>query len=407
MDKSEKIMWGIVLVVAVIWGMMYLNIIPSLFTIGAGSTAISGSCSSVSIDATYTAVAGECYVYTLNNQDTVLKVTSMQTVTNSAGDSTCRIEVGSPSSKADCLNGKVYIAAGVKTDYCSSNADCSGTICANHVCTSRPVNTCNTVGAKQCVDSGSYQECQSNNLWSGGLPCSQGFSCSSGNCVAQCTEADWTSIDGACQSSNTLTRSWNKLTSCSGGVSHSTESIACTYVPNSVACTSYTYSDWSSCNSNNQQTRTVTSATPTGCIQTPVLTQTCTYVPACTDSNWQAVYGSCVNNQQTVSYNKVGSCSGTKASTTQSCVSNMTCTSFTYGQWSSCQTSNVRTRTAIGSPLTCTGGSPMTSESCVYSATNSTSTANQTPAALTFLDKYLWVIVGVVMLLIVAIMFRK
>jgi len=41
------------------------------------------------------------------------------------------------------------------------------------------------------------------------------------------------------------------------------------------ACT-YTYSDWSACESNDTQTRTVVSSSPEGCVGTPVLSQPCT-----------------------------------------------------------------------------------------------------------------------------------
>lgn len=43
-------------------------------------------------------------------------------------------------------------------------------------------------------------------------------------------------------------------------------------------CTSFTYSDWGECQSNNTQTRTVTASSPSGCTSgTPVLAQSCTY----------------------------------------------------------------------------------------------------------------------------------
>ena len=54
--------------------------------------------------------------------------------------------------------------------------------------------------------------------------------------------------------------------------------------PPTTSCT-YTYSDWSACQPNNTQTRTVISSSPAGCVGTPVLTQSCTYVPpTCTYS---------------------------------------------------------------------------------------------------------------------------
>ncbi len=46
------------------------------------------------------------------------------------------------------------------------------------------------------------------------------------------------------------------------------------------SCT-YTYSDWSACQPDNTQTRTVISSSPAGCVGTPVLSQSCTYAPTC------------------------------------------------------------------------------------------------------------------------------
>lgn len=48
--------------------------------------------------------------------------------------------------------------------------------------------------------------------------------------------------------------------------------------PAPVACT-YVYSDWSACQADNTQTKTVTSSSPAGCTGSPVLSQSCVYVP--------------------------------------------------------------------------------------------------------------------------------
>ena len=94
-----------------------------------------------------------------------------------------------------------------------------------------------------------------------------------------------------------------------------------------VACTSFTYSAWSACQSNNTQSRTVSSSSPTGCTGgSPVVTQSCTYVPPAN-----------------------------------------ACTSFTYSAWSACQSNNTQSRTvSSSSPTGCTGGSPVVTQSCNY-----------------------------------------
>ena len=48
----------------------------------------------------------------------------------------------------------------------------------------------------------------------------------------ECTEFNWTYSDEACQPANTLTRTWTKIGTCDGGVSHpATETLSCTYIP--------------------------------------------------------------------------------------------------------------------------------------------------------------------------------
>jgi len=98
-------------------------------------------------------------------------------------------------------------------------------------------------------------------------------------------------------------------------------------VPPVTACTSFTYSAWGACQSNNTRTRTQLTATPAGCTGgTPVLSQTCTYVPPVT-----------------------------------------ACTSFTYSAWGACQSNNTQTRTQLtATPAGCTGGTPVLSQSCTY-----------------------------------------
>ncbi len=48
---------------------------------------------------------------------------------------------------------------------------------------------------------------------------------------------------------------------------------------------------------------------------------------------------------------------------------NATCTSFTYSSWGTCQSNNTQTRTITSnSPASCTGGSPVTTQSCTYTS---------------------------------------
>ena len=70
-----------------------------------------------------------------------------------------------------------------------------------------------------------------------------------------------------------------------------------------ISCTEFGYSSWGTCQSNGTQTRTITTWSPQGCTGgTPVLSQSCTYVPPTTPdptcTQWQHLNEShvCVNN---------------------------------------------------------------------------------------------------------------
>jgi hypothetical protein len=91
------------------------------------------------------------------------------------------------------------------------------------------------------------------------------------------------------------------------------------YMATPATVCNYTYSNWSTCQAANMQTRTVISSSSNGCVGTPVLTQSC--ISACT---------------------------------------------YAYSDWSACQPDNTQARTVISSsPVGCTG-TPVLSQSCMY-----------------------------------------
>ncbi|HEY4514639.1 MAG TPA: LamG-like jellyroll fold domain-containing protein [Candidatus Paceibacterota bacterium] len=137
------------------------------------------------------------------------------------------------------------------------------------------------------------------------------------------------------------------------------------------ACSSWTYTDWSSCSSNGNQTRSVTSSSPSSCVGgNPVLSQICTYTPpvtatpSCTSSDWScASWGACAtNSSQARTCTKIRNCQGGVSSpaTSQSCAYTATpatqppvyqapqpsCTADTWscGDWNSCSISGVQNR---------------------------------------------------------------
>jgi hypothetical protein len=115
------------------------------------------------------------------------------------------------------------------------------------------------------------------------------------------------------------------LSDLASGVFHP-ENLPGGTAPPPTSCT-YAYSQWGACQAGGTQTRTVVSASPSGCTGTPILSQSCVYTPPVT-----------------------------------------TCSSFTYSAWGACQPTNTQTRTVLSSsPAGCTGGAPVLTQACVYS----------------------------------------
>jgi cytochrome b involved in lipid metabolism len=222
---------------------------------------------------------------------------------------------------------------------------------------------------------------------------------------------------GSCQSDNTQTRSvvGSSPSGCSGG--SPVTSQACTYNPTAVTCNSFNYSAWSSCQADNTQTRSVTGSSPSGCAGgNPATSQSCTYVAPtggltkadvathnASGNCWLIISSKVYNVTQYIPFHPGGTARivnacGTDATTlfttnaghthstsahnllagyymgdVQATVT--TCSSFTYSAWNSCQVDNTQTRSVTGSgPSGCTGGSPVTSQSCTYGAPPTTCT---------------------------------
>lgn len=162
---------------------------------------------------------------------------------------------------------------------------------------------------------------------------------------------------------------------------------------NPTSCT-LLYSNWNACTASGIQTRTVIGSIPSGCSATPDTSRSCTYTPLCTDSNWQFILSSCVNNEQNKTWTKVGTCTGGvdhPTIETITCVSTPACTELNWQYTLSpttCPSSATQTKTwtKVG---TCTGGITHSTETvsctyipptCVfgYSAWSSCTNGNQT-----------------------------
>ncbi|MFH1564678.1 MAG: hypothetical protein ABIC82_02390 [bacterium] len=146
-------------------------------------------------------------------------------------------------------------------------------------------------------------------------------------------------------------------------------------------CIAFNYSDWSTCQSNGVQNRTVVSSSPISCSGgNPALTQSCTYTqPNCTSwtySDW----GTCLNSQQTrtITSSQPTNCTGGNSILSQNCtVQYPVCTSWTYSNWSDC-INGKQTRTTISSlPNNCIDGNPIIEQTCqIEIETNNTEVAN-------------------------------
>lgn len=166
--------------------------------------------------------------------------------------------------------------------------------------------------------------------------------------------SDWT----ACQSTGKRSRNVTDM-SPSGCVQVSAPMIqeSCNYTP--PQC-SYSYGEWGECQSSGTQSRPLLSKTPSGCLQTtnPALSRSCTYTAPTTNNN--------TANNTTATSNP-----------TPSLVMSTAC-SYNYSDWTACQSNGKRSRGVTGvSPSGCVETTaPKTTESCTYT---STTTATTTP----------------------------
>jgi cytochrome b involved in lipid metabolism len=205
-----------------------------------------------------------------------------------------------------------------------------------------------------------------------------------------------------------------------------TTPIATTPTPGTPTCTSFKYSTWGTCQSDSTKIRTITSSTPSGCTGgTPILSQSCTYTaPVVTNglttatvathnslsSCWLIISGKIYDVTQYIPFHPggqnailsycgkeattafetkggggshsinahtllanylVGTLGAATTPTTPTTPTSPTtptaCTTFTYSSWGACQSNNTQSRTVnTSSPSGCTGGSPVTTQSCTY-----------------------------------------
>jgi len=264
--------------------------------------------------------------------------------------------------------------------------------------------------------------CQYNHVYLNDFTCPNG--CSNGVCI----NSSSTPINGACGTANGVTVSsaptanlcLSATTSavsgsgpwtwtCSGTNGGTTASCSAPVSQTVATCATFTYSAWSDCSATGQQTRTVSTSSPTNCTGgTPVLSQSCTAPTYTITYNGNGNTGGAVpvdshkyTNGSTATFlgntgnlTKTGytfSGWGWNSGDNSSYPPNdptvwltgtpynvvvyarwipAVCTSFTYSAWSTCSADGTQTRTvSTSSPTNCTGGTPVVSQSCTASFT--------------------------------------
>jgi hypothetical protein len=149
-----------------------------------------------------------------------------------------------------------------------------------------------------------------------------------------------------------------------------------TYQTNNInTCISFNYGDWSVCQKNGTQIRSILIAYPIDCLGgNPTITQSCTYLYQCNDERPylnEMNKSNCTSSRGTWdSSNCICACptgwhfEGTGCIYTTN--TTLACTAFNYSAWSVCQ-NGIQTKTRL-STSTCTGELSLT-QSCTYVAT--------------------------------------
>jgi hypothetical protein len=162
-----------------------------------------------------------------------------------------------------------------------------------------------------------------------------------------------------------------KSGTCLNGVTKpASEVINCTY---KAPICNYTYSEWSACSQNGEQTRTA-KATNQPCNGSPQeITKSCT--PPCVASNYDynIIPNICpASGIQKKEYYQIGTCTGgitIPLDENISCTPNLEDCSYTYSEWGECLPSGVKTRTVLSkSPSICQETTTLTTTNCDYNS---------------------------------------
>ena len=106
----------------------------------------------------------------------------------------------------------------------------------------------------------------------------EGVIADGGSQTFACVEADWTNSTTPCNSSGSLTITWTKVGTCTGGITHpASETQSCIYVIPTCIVADWNLVGWNTCSSIGQQTQNWTKVgTCTGGYSPPLSSQYCT-----------------------------------------------------------------------------------------------------------------------------------
>ena len=145
-------------------------------------------------------------------------------------------------------------------------------------------------------------------------------------------------------------------------------------VVSAPTCTSFVYTDWTECQPDGTQSRTVTSSLPDGCSDgDPVLEQTCTYnggSETCTSfvyTDWTECQPDGTQSR-TVTSSLPDGCSDGDPVLSQTCsYTQPNCISFVYSNWGECRSDGTQLRTIFSrNPSNCIGGNASLTANCEY-----------------------------------------
>jgi hypothetical protein len=194
---KNKWMWilGFILIVFII-GMYFQNKYEIFSTFPAGTNSIALPCSEAITTKTNGAVEGQCYLYVLNNQQTLVYVQSMEEKSRTRPvspaypdglEATCTITTCSSCWENIFTCDYAFGTNGNQVQICKYDSNCPDEEwkCVNAMCVYKGKTVCSVPGTTSCYSPTQYQKCLSNQHWSGILSCPSGTTCYVDSCLTQ------------------------------------------------------------------------------------------------------------------------------------------------------------------------------------------------------------------------------